>query len=246
MKRREFLIAGSITGLGVTLMPAATAKSFYSNRGENVLSEKNPFTLPELGYTYKDLEPYIDAQTMEIHHSKHHAGYVSKLNAALENHPLNGETLAGILDQVTNGAADTAVLNNAGGHYNHSLFWQILKPGGSSMPQGSLATALERDFGSIEAFMQSFSTAAGSVFGSGWAWLSVNADRKLFVSATRNQENPLMNKVISEPGTPILGIDVWEHAYYLKYQNRRKDYINNFNQVINWSTVKHNFEQAMQ
>ena len=245
MKRRDFIITGGLAGLGISMLPTSAFSRPQAVQIDSLLSATGPFELPALGYGYDALEPYIDAQTMEIHYSKHHAGYVNKLNAALENHPLNGKNLEEILATVTPDETDTAVLNNAGGHFNHSLFWKIMQPGGKQMPTGALASALEKKFGSLDAFLNSFSAAAGSVFGSGWAWLSIDENKELFVSSSRNQENPLMRQVVTQQGTPILGIDVWEHAYYLKFQNRRKDYINNFIQVINWSTVGKLYETAL-
>lgn len=245
MKRRDFLVTTGIAGLGFSVLPTASGKNLS---GKTQIGEMlgNPlFTQPELGYAYSDLEPYIDAQTMEIHYSKHHAGYVRKLNAAIENHPLKGKDLKTVMQNITTDVNDTGVLNNGGGHYNHSLFWEIMKPGGSNKATGSLARAIKKYFGSQDAFLEKFATAAGTVFGSGWAWLALNDNKELFVTSTRNQENPEMVNVVSNPGTPILGIDVWEHAYYLKYQNKRKEYISNFIKTINWDVVENNFESAM-
>jgi Fe-Mn family superoxide dismutase len=245
MKRRDFLVATGIAGLGFSVLPTASCKNPAPKQNEDGTADTGQFVQAELGYAYSDLEPYIDAQTMEIHYSKHHAGYVRKLNAAIENHSLKGSDLNHIMASVTGDAADTGVLNNGGGHFNHTLFWEIMKPGGSQKPAGALADAIKRNFGSYDTFLEQFSVAAATVFGSGWAWLSVNAEKELFVSATRNQENPAMNKVVAQPGTPILGIDVWEHAYYLKYQNKRPDYISNFIKTINWDVVTKKFEAAM-
>ena len=244
MKRRDFLVTTGIAGLGFSVLPTASCKSPDSQNKNNTSNGQGQFIQPELGYAYTDLEPYIDAQTMEIHYSKHHAGYVRKLNAAIENHPLKGMGLNKIMASVTSAESDTGVLNNGGGHFNHSLFWQIMKPGGSKKPTGALAKAIDNKFGSHDTFVEQFSNAAATVFGSGWAWLSLNEDKQLFISATRNQENPAMVKVVNQPGTPVLGIDVWEHAYYLKYQNRRKEYISNFLKTINWDVVANNFEAA--
>ncbi|MFS4483438.1 superoxide dismutase [Hyunsoonleella sp. 2307UL5-6] len=193
------------------------------------------FELPELGYAYDALEPNIDARTMEIHHSKHHAGYTSKLNAAIEGTDLEGKSIEDILTNLdmTNGG----VRNNGGGFYNHSLFWSVMNPEGKGYLSGELKDAIDAAFGSKEAFMDAFSKAAATQFGSGWAWLCVHKGGKVEVCSTANQDNPLMPG-IGCGGVPILGIDVWEHAYYLNYQNRRPDYINAFFNVINWNEVE--------
>lgn len=197
------------------------------------------FTLPELAYPYDALEPYIDARTMEIHHSKHHNGYTTNLNVAIAGTPLEGKSIEDILNSLD--LNQKAVRNNGGGFYNHSLFWNILSPQGGGTPQGDLATAIDQAFGSYEGFKEAFSKAAATQFGSGWAWLCVHPGGKVDVCATANQDNPLMPG-IGCGGTPILGIDVWEHAYYLNYQNRRPDYINAFFNVIDWNAVATRFE----
>ena len=191
------------------------------------------FELPKLPYAYDALEPNIDARTMEIHHSKHHNGYTTKLNAAIEGSDLAGKSIEDILANLdmNNGA----VRNNGGGYYNHCLFWEVMSPNGGGTPSGALADAVNSAFGSFEAFKDAFAKAAATQFGSGWAWLCV-ADGKLEVCATPNQDNPLMPGVTCG-GTPILALDVWEHAYYLNYQNRRPDYIEAFFNVINWDKV---------
>ncbi|MCL4116882.1 UNVERIFIED_CONTAM: hypothetical protein GTU68_060633 [Idotea baltica] len=181
------------------------------------------------------MEPNIDARTMEIHHDKHHAGYVRKLNAALKESSVVGNSIEEILANVSD--SDTGVRNNGGGHYNHSLFWSNMSPQASGMPKGDLGDAINAAFGSFDTFKEQFSTAAKTRFGSGWAWLSKGSDGKLFVSSTPNQDNPLMSGIVESVGTPLLGIDVWEHAYYLNYQNRRGDYVNNFFNTINWNAV---------
>lgn len=198
------------------------------------------FELPALGYEYNSLEPHIDARTMEIHHSKHHNAYVTNLNNALAGTPAADLSLEEICKNI--GQYPVAVRNNGGGHYNHSLFWTLLSNNGGS-PSAALMTAIENDLGGMEAFKTAFNNAAATRFGSGWAWLSVNADKKLVVSSTPNQDNPLMD-IAEVKGTPILGLDVWEHAYYLHYQNRRPDYISAFWNVINWNEVNRRFEQA--
>lgn len=192
------------------------------------------FELPKLAYDYKALEPYIDAMTMEIHHTKHHGAYTSNLNAALAGTPGEGLTIEEILRNVSK--YPVAVRNNGGGFYNHNLFWRWLSPNGGGQPSGELADAIKRHFGSFEQFRDEFSKAAAGRFGSGWAWLVKDASGKLIIGSTPNQDNPLMD--VSElKGSPILGLDVWEHAYYLKYQNRRPEYISAFWNIVNWEEV---------
>lgn len=192
-------------------------------------------TLPPLPYDYDALEPHIDARTMEIHHSKHHQGYVNKLNAALEGHEelqnLTALQLVMDLDAVPE-SIRTAVRNNGGGHLNHTIFWTIMSPNGGGTPGGRLSSAMDEAFGSFAGFKDAFASAAGTVFGSGWAWLCVNRDGSLSIEKTPNQDNP-----VSQGKAPILGIDVWEHAYYLKYQNRRPEYIEAYMNVVDWDTV---------
>ena len=196
------------------------------------------FKLPQLPYAYDALEPYVDARTMEIHHTKHHNGYTTKLNAAIEGTPLATSSIEEILAKLD--MSNMAVRNNGGGFYNHSLFWEVMGANGGGVPVGELASAINDSFGSFDAFKEKFSNAAGTLFGSGWAWLCVQKGGALDICATHNQDNPLMPS-IGCGGTPILGLDVWEHAYYLNYQNRRPDYINAFFSVINWEKVAENF-----
>ena len=191
------------------------------------------FELPKLNYAYDALEPTIDAKTMEIHYTKHHQGYVDNLNKAIEGTDLEGKSLEEIQKI---GTDKPAVRNNGGGHYNHSFFWELLTPGGSKEPVGNVKAEIEK-LGGFEKFKEDFSNAAKTRFGSGWAWLVKNADGSVVVSSTPNQDNPLM-PVADVQGTPILGIDVWEHAYYLKYQSRRPDYVAAFFDVINWDKVE--------
>lgn len=192
------------------------------------------FELPELGYAYDALEPNIDARTMEIHHSKHHNGYTTKLNGAIAGSDLEGNSIEEILENLD--MSNGAVRNNGGGFYNHSLFWSVMNPNNTGELSGDLKDAIMAEFGSFDAFKDAFSKAAATQFGSGWAWLCVHPGGKVEVCSTPNQDNPLMPGVTCD-GTPILGIDVWEHAYYLNYQNRRPDYINAFFNVINWNEV---------
>ena len=195
------------------------------------------FELPKLPYATDALEPHIDTKTMEIHHGKHHAGYTNNLNSAINGTELEGQSIESILSNVD--SHSVGVRNNGGGYYNHSLFWSIMSPSGGGSPSGELATAIDDSFGSFESFKDAFSKAAATRFGSGWAWLVV-VDGKLEISSTANQDNPLMD-VSDVKGTPILGLDVWEHAYYLNYQNRRPDYINAFFNVVNWEKVSELF-----
>ena len=196
------------------------------------------FELPKLHYSYNSLEPHIDARTMEIHHSKHHAGYTAKLNAAIADTPLAQHSIEEILSNLD--MSNAAVRNNGGGFYNHCLFWQVMSPAANTL-SGALAEAINRSFGSFDQFKVTFSAAAATQFGSGWAWLCAKKGGDLEVCSTPNQDNPLMPGVGCD-GTPILGLDVWEHAYYLNYQNRRPDYIDAFFSVINWKVVAENFE----
>ncbi|MFV0248000.1 MAG: superoxide dismutase [Tenacibaculum sp.] len=193
------------------------------------------FNLPQLGYAYAALEPYIDAKTMEIHHTKHHNGYTDNLNNAIGGTELEGRSIEDILINLN--TENKAVRNNGGGYYNHSLFWKVINPESKGRLSGELKTAIEANFGSFESFKDSFSKAAATQFGSGWAWLCAHKGGKLEICSTPNQDNPLMPE-IGCGGTPILGIDVWEHAYYLKYQNRRPDYIEAFFKLINWNEVE--------
>ena len=200
------------------------------------------FTLPQLGYDYNALEPYIDARTMEIHYTKHHAGYTANLNKAVEGTALEGKSIEEILAGVS--AQSAAVRNNGGGFYNHTLYWSVMGPNGGGEPTGELLSAINGAFGSFADFKSKFSTAAATRFGSGWAWLVKQSGGSLVVSSTPNQDNPLMD-LAEVKGTPVLGIDVWEHAYYLKYQNRRAEYVDAFFQVINWDQVNENFRQTL-
>lgn len=206
------------------------------------------FELPELGYAYDALEPHFDSRTMEIHHSKHHAAYVAKTNAAIEgNEELSKKSIEDLISNIGSlpEGIQGAVRNNGGGHYNHSLFWKTLTPGGASAPSGELAAAIDKEFGSFDAFKEAFANAAATRFGSGWAWLIVKEDKSVFVASTPNQDCPLMGDFVGACGcTPILGLDVWEHAYYLNYQNRRPDFIAAFWNVVNWDVVSENYAKG--
>ncbi len=199
------------------------------------------YTLPDLPYAFNGLEPHIDAMTMEIHHDKHHAGYTNNLNNAIAGTPAEAMKIEDLLKDISK--QSTAVRNNGGGYYNHCMFWKVMSPNGGGQPTGQLATDIDAKFGSFEGFKDEFARAAATRFGSGWAWLIVDGAGKLAVTSTPNQDNPLMD-VAEIKGTPILCVDVWEHAYYLKYQNRRPEYLENFFNVINWAEVSERYKAA--
>jgi Fe-Mn family superoxide dismutase len=230
--------------LKTTAIGAATFATSVSDLSvfNAVAQNPKPFKLPPLPYAFDALEPFIDARTMEIHHDKHHAGYVRKLNAAVDATPsLAGksvEEMLGDLDSVPE-EARTAVRNNGGGHYNHSLFWQMMKKDGGGSPRGALAKAIDKTYGSFSQFQETFIQAALTRFGSGWAWLSDHHGEHLHIESTANQDTPL-----SDGHTPILGIDVWEHAYYLKYQNRRADYVKAWFNVVKWDDISERYENV--
>ncbi len=200
------------------------------------------FQLPDLNYGFDSLEPHIDAKTMQIHHGKHHAGYTSKLNTAVEGTDLEGKSIEDLLSNLD--LSNSAVRNNGGGYYNHCLFWEIMSPNGGGLPSGNLLAAIEKAFGSFDEFKAEFSKAAATRFGSGWAWLCAHSDGSLEICSTANQDNPIMNG-IGCGGSPILGLDVWEHAYYLNYQNRRPDYISGFFNVIDWAKVEEKYNSSI-
>ena len=205
------------------------------------------FSLPDLPYAADALEPHIDARTMEIHHGKHHNAYVTNLNGALEGHgdlaSLSIEDICRQIKEVPE-AIRGAVRNNGGGHFNHSLFWSVMGPNAGGSPSGDLAAAIDRDLGGFSTFQDAFAKAGATRFGSGWAWLCVDDSGKLFVTSTPNQDNPLMAGLVDQVGMPILGLDVWEHAYYLNYQNRRPDYISSWWNTVNWNAVAERFSAA--
>jgi Fe-Mn family superoxide dismutase len=239
MQRRKFIYAlGAIPAVSVL----GKVENHLSNINNHIRSTNKmaKFELPALPYAYDALEPYIDKMTMEIHHTKHHNAYVTNLNKAVEGTELDGKSLEEMFKMISKVPA--AVRNNGGGHYNHSMFWTLMKQNGGDRPTGKIADAIDSAFGSFDEFKTKFSTAAATRFGSGWAWLLVQ-DGKLVVSSTPNQDNPLMD-VAEVKGTPVLGLDVWEHAYYLKYQNKRPDYIENWWNVVNWDKVNELFSKA--
>jgi Fe-Mn family superoxide dismutase len=237
MNRRNFL-SSTIKGAMIASLPSSLAAKTFFN--QSTKENNMPFTLPDLPYAHDALEPYIDKMTMEIHHGKHHNAYVTNLNKAVENTEWADKPIEEILANVSK--LPPAVRNNGGGHYNHTLFWKWMKKGGGGMPSGDLATAINRDFGSFDKFKEQFSNAGITRFGSGWAWLIKQHD-KLVIASTPNQDNPLMD-IAETKGVPILGLDVWEHAYYLKYQNRRPDYIAAWWNVVNWDEAAKLFTAA--
>lgn len=235
MNKREFLKRTFLASSGVLLMSQLDAVATSISLLDDV-----PFPQPPLGYAYNALEPYIDAQTMEIHYSKHHAAYTKNFNAAVIENNLKGKSITDIFSNVSK--LPVSVRNNGGGYYNHNLYWEIMAPGAGGEPSNDLAKQITADFGSFAKFKEDLAKAAAGQFGSGWAWLIVK-DGKLQIVGSANQDNPLMD-IAPVKGTPILGIDVWEHAYYLKYQNKRADYINAFWNVINWRKVEEKFALA--
>ncbi len=254
MEKRTFLKTGFFLGLAAastSLLDACktAAKSTTPAAAAVIpppkMKRTGPFTLPPLGYETSALEPHIDKMTMEIHHDRHHDAYVKNLNDAVKDTKYADYELEDIVSRITTSDEDKKIRNNAGGHWNHSFFWRTIAPGGGTMPEGALLAAINGTFGSYDKFKEQFATSAKAVFGSGWAWLCVGKDKKLFISNTPNQDNPLMLQVAKQIGTPVLGLDVWEHAYYLKYQNKRPDYITAFYNVINWKEVSARYEKAL-
>ena len=244
--RRNFLQTAAFAGAASLVASSVTGKNFFNNISAEPNAE-NTFTLPPLPYAYDALEPSIDKQTMEIHHSKHHQGYVNNLNKALSEVQWNKTADQNALENICRNISEysVAVRNNAGGHYNHSLFWKLMKPGGGGNPSGALAEAINSRYASVENLKKFFSDSAKSVFGSGWAWLIINmSDKKLEITTTPNQDNPLMD-IADARGVPVLGLDVWEHAYYLKHQNKRADYISAWWNVVNWDEASRLYSLAI-
>jgi Fe-Mn family superoxide dismutase len=240
MDKRQFLKHAGLIAAGTIAAPlwaCETARDTDTATTETDMAEATAakFSLPALPYAASALAPHIDEQTMNIHHGKHHQGYVNKLNKALEGSGMTGMTIEEVLMKVQ--PTDTAIRNNGGGHYNHTLFWESMKSAtGNNMPTGAVADAINAQFGSFDNFKTKFKEAATGVFGSGWAWLTTSGN-SLNISSTANQDNPLMANVVDAVATPLLGLDVWEHAYYLNYQNKRADYVDAFFNIINWETV---------
>ncbi len=256
MQKREFLKTGLLLGIAAasssfwqacksaaskSAAPSAIAPSLPPPK----MRRSTPFELPKLSYDVAALEPHFDKMTMEIHHGRHHNAYITNLNDAVKGSVYADYELEDIIARISSLDTDKKIRNNAGGHWNHTFFWQTLTPGGTSVPSGALAAAINAKWGSFDKFKEEFTNAAKGVFGSGWAWLCVAKDKSLFVSSTPNQDNPLMLNVVKQIGTPIIGLDVWEHAYYLKYQNKRPDYISAFYNVINWKEASMRYEKAM-
>lgn len=242
MKKRNFIKTSSAIIVAAAVSPMMACKEALKetknsaeDSAKSAVQGTPAFELPKLAFAFDALAPNIDAKTMEIHHGKHHAGYVRKFNAALEGNALAGKSIEDILASI--GPDEAGLRNNGGGHYNHSLFWSVMSPSGGGAPSGDLADAINASFDSFDNLKEEFSNAAKTRFGSGWAWLCKGADNKLFVCSTPNQDNPVMDNISDQNGTPLLGLDVWEHAYYLNYQNRRGDYVDNFFNIINWNAV---------
>jgi len=240
MNRRKFIYSAAAIGASAVIEPYAKSLINLSNNKNRSEITMAKFELPALPYAYDALEPYIDKMTMEIHHTKHHNAYVTNLNKAVEGTEMEGKSLEDLITNISK--YPVAVRNNGGGHWNHSMFWTLMKKGGGGEPTGPLADAIKSSFGSFADFKTQFSNAGATRFGSGWAWL-VKQNGKLVIGSTPNQDNPLMD-IADIKGTPILGLDVWEHAYYLKYQNRRPEYIENWWNVINWAEASKRFSEA--
>ncbi len=245
LKRRNvlFLLGATTVAAALGTFPAACAAEVTKESKTKQDGGQEPFQLPPLPYAYNALEPHIDAETMHFHHDKHHAAYVKNLNGAVNKHPeLKGKSAEELLSNLNSVPEDirTTVRNNGGGHVNHSMFWQIMSPKGGGEPKGAIASAIKETFGSFDAFKQQFNDAGNKRFGSGWAWLVRNQGGKLQVMSTANQDSPLMEGMY-----PIMGNDVWEHAYYLKYRNSRADYLNAWWNVVNWDEVNKRFEKAV-
>jgi Fe-Mn family superoxide dismutase len=248
MNKREFLKTSAILGAGTVLAPGIASSCMNSSGAEGATASlvavggDGKFTQPELGYAFDALEPHIDAMTMELHYGKHHAGYTSKFNTALEHENIHPTDIYKIFENVS--GYGNGVRNNGGGYFNHNLYWKFMSPEGGGAPSGKLAAAIDETFGSFEQFRELFSATAGSHFGSGWGWLVLNTEGRLQVGSTPNQDNPLMD-VADLKGTPLLNIDVWEHAYYLHYQNRRASYIEAYWNVVDWNFVGALYEEAL-
>ncbi len=254
MEKRTFLKSSLLLGVAAASASflnacKSVAKSAATPVGPTLPSPKirrsKPFELPALGYATDALEPHFDKMTMEIHHGKHHAAYVTNLNDAVKETVYVDYELDDIIARITSSDADKKIRNNGGGHWNHSFFWQTLAPNAGGAPTGDLLAAINTTFGSYDKFKEQFTAAAKSVFGSGWAWLCIGKDKGLFITTTPNQDNPLMLQIVKQSGTPLLGLDVWEHAYYLKYQNKRPDYISAFYNLVNWTEVNARYKKAM-
>jgi Fe-Mn family superoxide dismutase len=248
MNKREFLKTSAVLGAGTMIAPTLTTSCMTKTEAKSVTASlvsvdtAGKFVQPELGYAYDALEPNIDAMTMELHYSKHHAGYTSKFNTALEHENLHSTDIYKLFSSISQ--YGDGVRNNGGGYFNHNLYWKFMSPNGGGEPEGKLADAIAKTFGSFGQFKDLFSATAGSQFGSGWGWLILDGEGNLQVTSTPNQDNPLMD-IAQVKGTPLLNIDVWEHAYYLNYQNRRASYIEAYWNVIDWHFVLALYEEAV-
>ena len=248
MNKREFLKTSAILGAGTLIVPSVASSCMNSSAANGATASliatnaEGKFAQPELGYAFDALEPHIDAMTMEVHYGKHHAGYTRKFNGALEHEDLHSTDIYKLFASVS--SYGVGVRNNGGGYFNHNLYWKFMSPEGGGEPTGKLAEAITEAFGSFGQFKELFSATAGSHFGSGWGWLILDEEGALQVTSTPNQDNPLMD-VVDVKGTPLLNIDVWEHAYYLNYQNMRKSYIEAYWNVIDWKFVSALYEEAL-
>ncbi|HOY16067.1 MAG TPA: superoxide dismutase [Haliscomenobacter sp.] len=245
MDKRNFLRTGLLVAAASLLKP----RNVWADRAlapdfdNNDLEQTGPFALAPLAFANDALEPHFDKMTMEIHHDRHHNAYVTNLNKAVAGTAFATMSIEQVLSNVT--AKQPAIRNNGGGHFNHTLFWSLLSPQGGGTPTGNVANAISTKYGSFDKFKETFTAEATGRFGSGWAWLSVNSKGEIFISSTPNQDNPLMSKIVKkQAGTPVLGLDVWEHAYYLKYQNKRADYIKAFWNILNWTEVEKRYNAA--
>lgn len=240
MNKREFIKKSSLAiGIGyVTQMMSCKMKTPSLSGSQN--QRKEPFVLANLPYKYDALEPHIDMMTMITHHTKHHAGYVTKLNEAIKETKFEFSSIETICQSVTD-SDHAAIRNNGGGHFNHSHFWESMSPQGKPIQNQKFLDTIQTNFGGFDQMKTEFMNSAKSLFGSGWTWLCLNTDKKLFICNTPNQDNPLMSNLVKKPGIPLLGIDIWEHAYYLKYQNKRVDYIESFFKVVDWNKVEERF-----
>jgi Fe-Mn family superoxide dismutase len=243
MKKRKFLKVSGAFVAGTGMVPLMYSCNSGAKKSDSPTESSNQnITLPDLPYDYNALEPIIDEKTMQLHHGKHHAGYTMKAQKAIEDANLSGMPLNDLIKSLD--GSNEFLQNNLGGYINHKLFWTIMTPK-QTVLQGELLSAIQTNFDGLDKMKEQFYKAAKTVFGSGWAWLCLDENNNLFITQTENQNNPLMNKVVQRPGTPIMGIDVWEHAYYLKYRNKRGDYINGFMEIINWDEVSRRFLDAV-
>ncbi|MEN8228948.1 MAG: superoxide dismutase [Bacteroidota bacterium] len=250
MNKREFLKSSAIIGAGTLIVPSVASSCMNSSAANGATAslvatgDDGKFVQPELGYAFDALEPHIDAMTMELHYGKHHAGYTRKFNAALEHEDFHSTDLYNLFASVSQYGSNSGIRNNGGGYFNHNLYWKFMSPEGGGEPTGKLADAIAKTFGSFDQFKELFSATAASHFGSGWGWLILDGEGVLQVTSTPNQDNPLMD-VVDVQGAPLLTIDVWEHAYYLNYQNMRKSYVDAFWNVIDWNFVGSLYEEAV-